>query len=469
LCRHFEQFTLLSTTTTKDYMKTIRIGSGSAWWGDRIEPAALNAEKGQLDYLCFETMAEATVSAAQVRARRDPSFPGYDTYLDDRMRAVLPACMRQGTRIVSNQGWINPRGAAARIVELLREMGHTGVKVAAVDGSLITERVLSLADTVMETGAPLLGLQGTLVSAEVYQGAEPIAQALREGARIVVTGRVADPSIFMAPMMAEFGWDPLDHARLGAGNGIGHLLECGAQVTGGYFSDPGFKDVPEPWNFAFPIAEVSEDGSAVLSKVAGTGGMIDLRTVKEQLLYEVHDPANYITPDVVVDFTTTRLEQVGPDRVRVSHIGGKPRTSTFKASIGCTEGFVGEDMFFYAGPGALRRATLAKRILEERFRIVGLQADDLRIDFIGMNAIHGAATPADWPEPYEIAVRVAARTRTREEALKVGREVDGMAVSGIAHTGKRVPHQDRTREIIGVWSTLVPREAIVPTIHHLES
>jgi hypothetical protein len=469
LCRHFEQFTLLSTTTTKDYMKTIRIGSGSAWWGDRIEPAALNAEKGQLDYLCFETMAEATVSAAQVRARRDPSFPGYDTYLDDRMRAVLPACMRQGTRIVSNQGWINPRGAAARIVELLREMGHTGVKVAAVDGSLITERVLSLADTVMETGAPLLGLQGTLVSAEVYQGAEPIAQALREGAQIVVTGRVADPSIFMAPMMAEFGWDPLDHARLGAGNGIGHLLECGAQVTGGYFSDPGFKDVPEPWNFAFPIAEVSEDGSAVLSKVAGTGGMIDLRTVKEQLLYEVHDPANYITPDVVVDFTTTRLEQVGPDRVRVSHIGGKPRTSTFKASIGCTEGFVGEDMFFYAGPGALRRATLAKRILEERFRIVGLQADDLRIDFIGMNAIHGAATPADWPEPYEIAVRVAARTRTREEALKVGREVDGMAVSGIAHTGKRVPHQDRTREIIGVWSTLVPREAIVPTIHHLES
>jgi hypothetical protein len=450
-------------------MKTIRIGSGSAWWGDRIEPAALNAEQGQLDYLCFETMAEATVSAAQVRARRDPSFPGYDTYLNERMRAVLPACMRQGTRIVSNQGWINPRGAAARIVELLREMGHTGVKVAAVDGSLITERVLSLADTVMETGAPLADLQGTLVSAEVYQGAEPIAQALRAGAQIVVTGRVADPSIFMAPMMAEFGWDPLDHARLGAGNGIGHLLECGAQVTGGYFSDPGFKDVPEPWNFAFPIAEVSEDGSAVLSKVAGTGGMIDLRTVKEQLLYEVHDPANYITPDVVVDFTTTRLEQVGPDRVRVSHIGGKPRTSTFKASIGCTEGFVGEDMFFYAGPGALRRATLAKRILEERFRIVGLKADDLRIDFIGMNAIHGAATPADWPEPYEIAVRVAARTRTREEALKVGREVDGMAVSGIAHTGKRVPHQDRTREIIGVWSTLVPREAITPTIHYLES
>jgi hypothetical protein len=449
--------------------KVVRVGSGSAWWGDRIEPARLNAEQGALDYLCFETMAEATVSAAQVRARRDPSFPGYDTYLDDRMRAVLPGCLRQGTRIVSNQGWINPTAAARRIVELLREMGHTGVKVAAVEGSLITERVLQLTERILENGAPTATLAPTLISAEVYLGAEPIVEALRGGARIVVTGRVADPSIFMAPLMHEFGWDPLDHARLGPGNGLGHLLECGAQVTGGYFPDPGFKDVPEPWNLAFPIAEVSEDGSAVITKVAGTGGAVTLQTVKEQMLYEVHDPANYLTPDVVVDFTTARLEQVGPDRVKVWGIGGKPRTPTLKVSIGCTEGFIGEDMFFYAGPGALRRAQLAKRVLEERFRIVGLKAEDLRIDFLGLNAIHGAATPADAPEPYEIAVRVAARTKTKEEAIKVGREVDGMAVSGIAHTGKRVPHQDRTREVIGVWSSLVPREQVPATVTYLES
>lgn len=449
--------------------RTLRIGSGAAWWGDRIEPARLNAERGELDYLCFETMAEATVSAAQVRARRDPAFPGYDTYLDDRMRAVLPACMAQGTRIVSNQGWINPDGAAARIVALLRELGISGVKVASVNGSLITDRVLSLTDHILENGQPTATLAPTLISAEAYLGAEPIAEALAAGARIVVTGRVADPSIFMAPMLHEFGWDPLDHARLGAGNGIGHLLECGAQVTGGYFPDPGFKDVPEPWNLAFPIAEVQPDGSAVITKVAGSGGAVTLQTVKEQLLYEVHDPANYLTPDVVVDFTTVRLEQAGPDRVRVSNIGGKPRTPTLKVSIGCTEGFIGEDMFFYAGPGALRRAQLAKRILEERFRIVGLQAEDVRIDFLGLNAIHGAATPPDAPEPYEVAVRVAARTRTREEAIKVGREVDGMAVSGIAHTGKRVPHQDRTREVIGVWSSLVPREQVPATIRYWES
>jgi hypothetical protein len=449
--------------------KTIRIGAGSAWWGDRIEPAALNAEKGDLDYLCFETMAEATVSAAQVRARRDPSFPGYDTYLDDRMKAVLPGCLRRGTRIVTNQGWINPEGAAERIVHWLREYGKRGVKVAAVSGGMITDRVLELTDTIMENGLPTATLKPQLISAEVYLGAEPIVQALQAGAQIVVTGRVADPSIFMAPMMHEFGWDALDHRRVGQGSGIGHLLECGAQVTGGYFSDPGFKDVPEPWNLAFPIAEVEDDGSAVITKVSGTGGAVNLMTVKEQLLYEVHDPGNYITPDVVVDFTTTRLEQAGPDRVRVTGISGKPRTPTLKVSISCFEGFIGEDMFFYAGPGALRRAQLAKRILEERFKIVGLQAEEIRIDFLGVNAIHGGASPKGGPEPYEIAVRVAARTRTREEAIKVGREVDGMAVSGIAHTGKRVPHQERTREVIGVWSSLVAREKIRPGIRYLES
>ncbi len=449
--------------------KTVRIGSGSAWWGDRVEPARLNAERGDLDYLCFETMAEATISAAQVRARRDPTFPGYDTYLDDRMRAVLPAALKRGTKIISNQGWINPDGAAQRVVELLRELGATGVKVASVNGSLITERVIELTDTILENGAPTATLGNTLISAEAYQGAEPIVEALRRGAQIVLTGRVADPSLFLAPMMHEFGWAADDYEHLGAGNGIGHLMECGAQVTGGYFTDPGFKDVPEPWNFGFPIAEVEADGSVVITKTPGTGGVVSLATVKEQMLYEVHDPANYITPDVVVDFTQAKLEQVGPDRVRVTGLTGKPRTPTLKVSMGCTEGFIGEDMFFYAGPGALRRAQLAKTILTERFKIVDLKAEDMRIDFLGLNAVHGAATPADAPEPYEIAVRVAARTRTREEAAKVGREVDGMAVSGIAHTGKRVPHQDRTREVIGVWSTLVPRTAVTPSVSYFVS
>ena len=242
-------------------------------------------------------------------------------------------------------------------------------------------------------------------------------------------------------------------------------MECGAQITGGYFADPGYKDVPAPWDLAFPIAEVEADGSAVITKVAGSGGAVTRMTVLEQMFYEVHDPANYITPDVVVDFTTAELEEVGPDRVRVCAIGGKPRTDTLKASIGVLEGHIGEDMFFYAGPGALARARLAKRILEERFRIVGLDADEVRIDFLGVNAIHGAMSPPPATEPYEVAVRVAARTRTRAEAEKVGREVDGMAVSGVGYTGKRVPFGDRVRDVVGIWSTLVPRTAITPEVH----
>jgi hypothetical protein len=400
--------------------RTIRIGSGSAWWGDRVEPARLNAEQGALDYLCFETMAEATVSAAQVRARRDPSFPGYDTYLDDRMRAVLPGCMRQGTRIVSNQGWINPEGAARRIVELLRELGHHGVKVAAVGGSLITDRVLQLTDRILENGQPTASLAPTLISAEAYLGAEPIVEALKAGARIVVTGRVADPSIFMAPMMFEYGWDPLDHARLGMGNGIGHLLECGAQVTGGYFPDPGFKDVPEPWNLAFPIAEVAEDGSAVITKVAGSGGAVTLQTVKEQMLYEVHDPGAYLTPDVTADFRVVRIEDIAPDRISVSGATGRARPDQLKATIGLDGGFLAETEISYAGPGASARAELAKAVLEERMLNLHRCQDTIRYDFIGQNALLGTAGVSGSKSE---DVRLRAAMRSREHIQQLVRDV----------------------------------------------
>lgn len=448
---------------------TIRIGSGSAWWGDRISPAKDNADRGQLNYLCFETMAEATISTAQVRKRKDPTFPGYDTWLDDRMKAVLPGCIKNKTKIISNQGWINPNGAAERIVYWLRTMGVRGIKVAAINGSLITQDVLNLTDTILETGEQTQLLENRIVSAEVYQGAEPVVQALRNGAQIVVTGRIADPSIFAAPMMFEYGWGMGEFMQLGFANGIGHLMECGAQVTGGYFADPGFKDVPRPWDLGFPIAEVQDDGTAIITKLEGTGGIVNAMTIKEQLLYEVHDPYNYITPDVVVDFSTTKIKEIAENRVMVSGITGKPRTPTLKVSIGCEEGFIGEDMFFYAGEGALKRARLAEIILRERFKIVGLEAEELRIDYLGLNAIHGDMTPEIKYEPYEIAVRVAARTANREEAMKVGREVDGMAVSGVGMTGKRVPHQDRTREIIGVWSSLVDRNKISPSIKLYES
>ena len=443
----------------------LRIGSGSGWWGDRIAPAAASAEHGELDYLCFETMAEATVSAAQVRTQRDPEFPGYDTYLEERFRAVLPHCLAHGTRIISNQGWVNPLGAARAVRKILDDMGRPDRKVAAVTGSLVTDRIRDLGTELLETGGSLDDLRQDIISAEAYQGAGAIVAALESGADVVITGRVADPSLFLAPMMHEFGWAADDLERLGQGAGIGHLLECGAQVTGGYFADPGFKDVPAPWDLAYPIADVESDGSALLWKIPDTGGLIDRRTVLEQMFYEIHDPANYVTPDVVVDFTGARIEDLGGDRVRVSGMNGKPRPQQLKVSMGVREGFIGEDMFFYAGPGVMAKAQLAEQVLRERLRTADLRADELRIDFLGVNAIHGAASPEPVEEPYELAVRVAARAATRAEAEKVGREVDGMGVSGLGSTGKRVPHQDRVREVIGIWSTLIDREAIEPQVH----
>ncbi|MES1925949.1 acyclic terpene utilization AtuA family protein [Salinisphaera sp. T31B1] len=447
----------------------LKIGTGSGWWGDRISPAVELAEKGDLDYLCFETMAEATVSTAQVRKRRDPDFGGFDTYLDDRMAAVLPHCIRRGTRIVSNQGWVNPVGAARAIRAHLDRLGAHHWKVAAVTGSIVSDRIAELAGPIMETGREFDSIEGEIVSAEAYLGAAGIVQALADGADIVVTGRVADPALFLAPMMHEFGWRADDWDRLGAGAGIGHLMECGAQLTGGYFVDPGYKDVPEPWNLGFPIAEVEADGAVVFGKLPDTGGVIDRHTVLEQMFYEVHDPARYITPDVVVDFTGARIEPMGLNRVRVTGITGTPRTDTLKVSIGAQEGFIGEDLFVYAGPGALDKAYLAERILRERFRIVGLQASDLRFDFIGVNAVHGPMSPVPATPPYEVAVRVAARCRTRAEALKIGREVDGMAVSGIGSTGKRVPFAERVREVIGIWSTLIDRDQVSPQVQFIEA
>jgi hypothetical protein len=438
----------------------VRIGGGSAWWGDQIAPARALVLGGRLDYLCFETMAEVTISAAQVRRLKDPSFAGFETQLAARMDAVLGPCLERGTRIVSNQGWLNPVGAAELVAAKCREIGQTGVRIAAVEGSIVTDRIGTIAQTVMETGRPFAEIANRVVSAEVYAGMDGILAALRGGAQVVITGRVADPTLFAAPIVHEFGWSLDDWDLLGQAHGIGHLLECGAQVTGGYFPDPGFKEVPNPAVLGLPIAEVAADGSAIIEKLAGTGGAIDLRTVKEQMLYEVFNPAAYLTPDVVVDFTTVKLAQAGPDKVSVKGISGRPKPPTLKASIGTRDGFVGEDYMFYAGAGALDRARLAQAIFEERMAALGLRPLDIRFDLLGIDALHGAATPADAPVPYEIGLRVAARFASREEAQAIGAIADTMAVGGVGMTGKRLPGADRVREVVGVSSSLVPREAI---------
>lgn len=448
-------------------MRQIRIGAGAGYSGDRIEPAVELAEHGRLDYLVFECLAERTIALAQQARRRDPRL-GYDPLLAERMRAVLPACRRAGTVIVSNMGAANPVAAAELIRTIAGELGLRGLKIAAVTGDDVTAEMAAGSFPILEDGRPSAELGTRLISANAYLGAEPIVEALAAGADIVITGRAADPSLFLGPLMHEFGWSFADWERLGQATLIGHVLECAGQVTGGYFADPGFKTVPGLARLGFPLAEVGEDGSAIITKIEGSGGRVTPATCKEQILYEIHDPARYFTPDVVADFSQVRVEQVGPDRVRISGGSGRERPEALKVSLGILEGFVGEGQISYAGSGARDRAELAAAIVRERLELTGVVTQELRIDLIGIDALHGAGLPAggERAEPYEVRLRVAGRTASAEEAARIGNEVETLYTNGPAGGGGVTK---QVREVLGVLSTLLPRETVQPRIQMLES
>ena len=401
---------------------------------------------------------------AQLAKGRDPEA-GYDPLLAARMRAVLPACRRNGVRIVTNMGAANPLAAARKVAEVARELGLAGLKVAAVLGDDVLD-ALRGGDQPLDEGGTVAALGNRLVSANAYLGAGPIAEALEGGADVVVTGRAADPAMFLAPLVHEFGWSTEDWERLGRGTVVGHLLECAGQVTGGYFADPGYKDVPNLARLGFPLAEVAEDGTAVITKVPGSGGLVSAATCKEQLLYEVHDPARYLQPDVVADFSGVSVEEDGPDRVRVAGGGGAPRTGMLKVSVGCHEGWFGEGQISYAGPGALARGRLALEIVKERLALIGLQAEELRFDLIGVDAILGPDPAAAAAEPREVRARVVGRTASPGEAERIGNEVDSLYLNGPASGGGVTKS---VREVIGVRSCLVPEALARPSLAWVEA
>jgi len=416
------------------------------------------ASQGELDFLALECLAERTIALAQLRKLADPAG-GFDPLLETRMSALLPLALRHGFRIVTNMGAANPLGAGRKVISLAKSLGLR-VKVAVLSG----DDVLSLLEPGMRTiearGAPL-SEYGALVSANAYFGAEEILPALATGAHVVITGRVADPSLFVAPVAYAFKWQMNDWQRLGRATAIGHLLECAGQVTGGYFAEPGLKDIPNLAQLGFPWCDVDADGNGALGKVAGTGGALTLRTAKEQLLYEVTDPGGYITPDVVADFTTVRLRETAPDRVAVTEGSGRARTGTYKVSVGYRAGFVGEGEISYAGAKALERATLGGEIVRERLRE---DISDIRIDLIGVGSAHGSDFGHPQP-PYEVRLRVAARTPTRELAERVGAEVEALWINGPAGGGgvRRF-----AQERIGVVSLLLERGRVRPKVTLLE-
>lgn len=430
-------------------MKTLRIGAGAGFAGDRIDPAVDLARDGRLDYLVFECLAERTIALAQLNKRRGGNL-GFDPMLRARMEAVLPFCAKNRTRIITNMGAANPEAAAQETVATARGLGLSGLRVAWIKG----DDVLQLMQ-----GHSSGDAREQLVSANAYLGVEPILACLAGNADVVITGRVADPSLFLAPMAHAFGWVLDDWKRLGQGTAVGHLLECAGQLTGGYFADPGYKDVAGLDRLGFPLAEVEETGAACLTKLAGSGGSLTVRNCKEQILYEVHDPARYLTPDVTADFSGIRFTEVAGDRVRVTNAGGQDRPGQLKVSTGFYAGFVAEGQISYAGPGAVLRARLARQILENRLHWVPV--GDLRLDFIGIDSMHGPALSEPRCEPYEVRLRAAGRFFDEADARRLLQEVESLYVNGPAGGGGVATSM---RENIAMDAAFIPRQAVTPTV-----
>lgn len=444
-------------------MKTIRVGSGAGYSGDRIEPAVELAEKGGLHYLVFECLAERTIALAQQVKMKDPNA-GYDPLLAARMRAVLPICVGNKVKIVTNMGAANPAAAADATREIARKLGLKGLKVAAVTGDDVFA-YLHDHDMALDNGKTIAAMGNSVISANAYIGAAPIVEALKGGADVVITGRAADPAIFLAPLIVEFGWTLDDWTLLGRGVLVGHLLECAGQVTGGYFADPGVKDVSDLARLGFPIGEVREDGQLVVTKVAGSGGTVTARTVKEQLLYEIHDPKAYLQPDVIADFSEVRVEEIGPNRVRVSGGKGAPKTGFLKTSVGYVDSYVGEGQISYAGPNAVARARLALEIVRERLTLTGVDITESRFDMIGVDSLHGEARTRNG-DPYEVRIRVVGRTDSLAEARRIGDEVETLYTNGPAAGGGA---WKSARQVVAVASALVPETAVRTAVTIMEA
>ncbi|KTC16006.1 acyclic terpene utilization AtuA family protein [Pseudomonas viridiflava] len=447
-------------------MKTLRIGSGAGYSGDRIEPAVELAEHGELDYLIFECLAERTIALAQQARLSDPDA-GYDPLLSERMRRVLPFVGRTAgsrrLRVITNMGAANPLAAAREVRRIAAELGLSGVKVAALTGDDVLAALQTDASRLMDNDMTLASLGDRLISANAYLGAEGIVQALEADADVVITGRVADPSLFLAPQMFEFGWAADDWTLLGRGTLVGHLLECAGQISGGYFADPGFKDVPDLARLGFPLAEVNAAGQATITKVEGSGGRIDTATCTEQLIYEVHDPAAYLTPDVSADFSGVSFQREAENRVQVAGADGRARPETLKVSVGYLDGWIGEGQISYGGPGALARAQLAREVVLERLKLTGVIVEDLRAELIGVDALHGSELGSRaTAEPWEVRLRIAARCIERSEAVRVGNEVETLYTNGPYGGGGATK---AVRQVVAVASLFMPREAVNPVIH----
>jgi CBS domain-containing protein len=452
--------------TDRPPARPIRIASGQGFWGDQLDAPKQQIDNGPIDYLMLDYLAEVTMSIMQKQRARDPSA-GYARDFVPLMAETLPAIVRRGVRVIANAGGVNPEGCAEAVLQAARDAGLAGkARVGVVTGDDILERLDDLlARGVelenMETGAPLAAVRDRVQSANAYIGARPIVEALRQEAHVVVTGRSTDTALTYAPMIHEFGWAWDDYERIAAGIVAGHINECGAQASGGNCLID-WETIPDLANVGYPIIEALPDGSFVVTKHDGTGGRIDVPTVKEQLLYEMGDPTSYITPDAVADFTTLQLEPDGNDRVRVRHVQGSAPTDFLKVSIAYSSGYKAVGSLVYVWPDAVAKAQAADRILRQRLERLGLRFDEVLTEYVGWNAAHGplaGEAPTDLPE---VTVRWGVRSDDHDAVDRFAKEIAPLVLAGPPSVTGFAGGRPRVQEIVAYWPALIPKAEIEP-------
>lgn len=451
---------------TPETDRAIRIGSGQGFWGDDLEAPVRQVEGGPVDYLMMDYLAEVTMSIMQKQRKRDPER-GFARDFPPLMERIFPRCVERGVRVVTNAGGVNPEGCGTALVAAGRAAGVEGrARVGVVTGDDLMDRLDSLLEQGhelrhMETGRPLASIRDRVESANAYLGAAPIVAALERGAQVVVTGRSTDTALTYAPMIHEFGWGAGDYDHIAQGVVAGHINECGAQASGGNVLADWWT-VPAMEKVGFPIIEARSDGSFTVTKHPGTGGRVSRPVVTEQILYEMGDPSEYITPDVVADLSSLELEEEGPDRVRVSGARGRPRTDFLKVSIAYHDGYKAVGTLVYAWPDAAAKARSAERILRARLDRLGLAFDEIRVELVGWDATHGhlvGPPPADIPE---VQLRVAVRGPDRSAVERFTREIAPLVLTGPPSVTGFGGGRPRVQEVMAFWPALLRREAVEP-------
>lgn len=451
----------------------IRVAAGQGFWGDLPEAPVRQVEEGPIDYLMLDYLAEVTMSIMQKQKTRDPNA-GYAKDFVPLMQRILPTCLERDIRVTANAGGVNVKGCANAVIEVARELGFAGkFSIGIVTGDDIMHRLDNLLERGielrnMDNGEPLTTVRDRIQSANAYLGAWPIVDALKQGVNLVITGRATDTGLTLAPLIHEFGWGSTDWDKLAAGTIAGHIIECGAQASGGNCQYQ-WDQIPDLANVGFPIAEASAEGSFVITKHDGTGGRVNIPSVKEQLVYEMGDPHEYITPDCIADFTTIRLEDAGPNRVRVHGIKGKPATDSLKVSISYSAGFKAVGTLVYAWPDAVAKARAADKILRERLEKLGLHYDQILTEFVGVNATHGPLAGQAQPDQAEVQLRVGVRSSDRSSVERFTREIAPLILTGPPAVTGFAGGRPKVEEIVAYWPALIPKQEIVPLVEVLHA